>query len=114
MRAMKMRLSHLVFAFLLSTVCMVDAAWADDVDEDVHRVEVFLTGDVSYRVLKITRVDFDGDDSVTPKLIPSTSHAVAPGGALGIKLWFLSLALRGDVGFFDSSRGDAFDGQFRM
>jgi hypothetical protein len=83
-------------------------------DPRVDKVDFFMTGDVGYRLLRITKVDFPSASDLTPKLIPGTSHAVAPGLSAGLRLWFLSLAARGDVAFFNWTQGPALDDQFRM
>jgi hypothetical protein len=83
-------------------------------DPRMDKVDFFMTGDVGYRLLRITKVDFPSASDLTPKLIPGTSHAVAPGLSAGLRLWFLSLAARGEVAFFNWTQGAAFDDQFRM
>lgn len=79
-----------------------------------NKVGLFLIGDVGYRMLRMNKVDFGSDKDVIPKLIPSTSHGIAPSVALGVRLWFLSLAARGEVAFFNGSKRAAYDSQFQM
>jgi hypothetical protein len=83
-------------------------------DPRVDKFDLFLTADAGYRLLRITKVDFPSQSDLTPKLIPGTSHGVAPGLGLGVRLWFVSLTARGDVAFFNWTQGAAFDDQFRM
>jgi hypothetical protein len=72
-----------------------------------------LQPSIGYRSLHVRKVEFDRDDP-TPKLIPGSTQAVAPGLGVGVRLWFVSLMLRPEVAFFQGTRGDAFDNSFRL
>ena len=79
-------LSLLVLCPLLM---LVAPAHADDDDDDHNRdvtpVELFLTADIGYRLLQINEFEIDGEGDIEPRLIPATSHGVAPGVQLGVR-----------------------------
>lgn len=110
------RLLHLLVCcplLLLSAPALADDD--DNHNRDVTPVELFLTADIGYRLLQINEFEVDAEGDIEPRLIPATSHGVAPGVQLGVRLWFFSIALRGEVAFFSATQGDAFDdGKFRL
>ena len=81
---------------------------------EVDRVEFFLAPEVVYRLMRVRKVTFESEENVVPKLIPSTSQGIAPALAVGVRLWFVSIGLRGELGMFQGVKGDAFDNHFRF
>jgi hypothetical protein len=70
-----------------------------------ERIEwLVATVDASYRALDLNRIEYDGE-SAFGRLIPATASGPSPGVGLGVKLWFVSLMLHGDVTFLSATSG---------
>jgi hypothetical protein len=81
------------------------------------------TADLGYRALDLRKIEFNDDGGSHGKLIPATAGGLSPGVGLGVRLWFVSLMLHGDVTFLSDSGAIADDlelwnldleGAFRM
>jgi hypothetical protein len=81
------------------------------------------TADVGYRALDLRKIEYGDTGGAHGKLIPATAGGVSPGVGLGMRLWFVSLMLHGDVTFLSDSGAIADDlelwnldleGAFRM
>jgi hypothetical protein len=81
------------------------------------------TADVGYRALDLRKIEYNDNGGSHGKLIPATAGGVSPGVGLGVRLWFVSLMMHGDVTFLSDSGAIANDlqlwnldleGAFRM
>jgi hypothetical protein len=74
--------------------------------EGPDRFEWLVVGlDTGYRALDLLRIEFESEDGAHARLVPATSGGFSPGLSLGVRLWFVSLKLRGDVTFLGDNGG---------
>jgi hypothetical protein len=80
------------------------AAGADS--REPEQIEWFVaTVDATYRSLDLRRIEYESSADAIGRLIPATASGVAPGLGVGIRLWFVSLMVHGDVTFLNTSNG---------
>ncbi len=78
------------------------SSWEDEQPEHIE----WLVGkvDATYRSLDLRRIEYESSAAVG-RLIPATAGGPSPGLGLGVRLWFVSLMLHGDVTFLSSTSG---------
>jgi hypothetical protein len=73
-------------------------------DKEPKRFEwLVASADVGYRALDLRKIEYEDERGQRGRVIPATAGGVSPGVGLGVRLWFVSLMLHGDVTFLNHS-----------
>jgi hypothetical protein len=65
---------------------------------------------VGYRALDLRKIEYEDNQGSRGRVIPAAAGGFSPGLGLGVRLWFVSLMLHGDVTFLSDDSGVLEDG----
>jgi hypothetical protein len=87
------------------------AAAASRDDKEPKRFEwLVANADVGYRALDLRKIEYEDNRGSRGRVIPAAAGGFSPGIGLGVRLWFVSLMLHGDVTFLTDDSGVLDDG----
>ena len=66
--------------------------------------------DFGYRALDLRKIEYEDVEGSRGRVIPATAGGVSPCIGLGVRLWFVSLMLHGDVTFLNTDSNALDDG----
>jgi hypothetical protein len=66
--------------------------------------------DVGYRALDLRKIEYEDNQGSRGRVIPAAAGGFSPGLGVGVRLWFVSLMLHGDVTFLSDDSGVLDDG----
>ncbi|HMI91393.1 MAG TPA: hypothetical protein VK509_08520, partial [Polyangiales bacterium] len=84
---------------------------ADSKGKEPHRFEwLVANADVGYRALDLRKIEYEDKEGSRGRVIPAAAGGLSPGLGVGVRLWFVSLMLHGDVTFLSDDSGVLDDG----
>jgi hypothetical protein len=87
------------------------AIGASDDDAKPKNFEwLVANADLGYRALDLRKIEYEDKQGSRGRVIPAAAGGFSPGLGLGVRLWFVSLMLHGDVTFLSDDSGVLDDG----